>query len=503
MTTALQQTYEEFPYQSNPIPQSHPDRLATIGCLFGMNPAPLESCRVLELGCASGGNLLPMAMSLPNAEFVGIDFSPVQIRQGIADVDALGLANVRLIAMDLMDFSEEFGKFDYIIAHGVYSWVPSAVREKLLAICGTQLAPAGIAYVSYNTLPGWRMRSMVRDAMIYHTRGIADPAARVAQARAVLEFLAESVKDDPSAYASTLRSEADHLRTQGDYYVLHDHLEIVNEPVYFHEFIDGATRHGLAYLGEADFAAMLGRELAGPVKETLARVAPDVLKREQFLDFLRGRTFRESLLVRAGVELTRKVSPLRVMSLRIASNAVPAKDAPDVRSNAVVEFRTPEGKAMNASRPMTKAALRVLAERWPVAATFDDLYAAARARIKAPDAATEEGRAIFASEVLQGYAAGALELRHAPSPFVLDVGEHPKASALARLQAQRGEPATNLRHTHGTINADTLRLFVLLDGTRTRREIVAALWPAVPQGEAMQVLDAALAQLARLALIVQ
>jgi methyltransferase-like protein/cyclopropane fatty-acyl-phospholipid synthase-like methyltransferase len=501
MSAELQQSYDEFPYLSFPFPQSHPDRLATIGWLFGMAPAPVDHCRVLEVGCASGGNLIPMASSLPDSEFVGIDFSPVQIDQGVADVDTLGLSNIRLLPMDLMDFSVEFGAFDYIIAHGVYSWVPNAVQERLLAICARQLAPAGIAYISYNTLPGWRIRGVIRDAMTYHTRGIGEAARRVAEARAMLDFLAESVKGDSSAYGTTLQSEAEYLRKQPDYYILHDHLEEVNEPLYFHEFIERAARQGLGYLGEADFASMLGSGFSPQVKETLARVAPDVLKREQFMDFLRARTFRETLLVHQGVELTRKVSPLRVMSLRVASKARPVRDNPDLQSNAIEEFRTPDGNGISTSSRLTKAAMAVLVERWPVATTFDDLLDAARARLVSPAAPKETERGRLASEILQCHAAGVVELHHAPSPFVLVAGDRPEASAVARLQAKRGTPATSLRHEHGSFNAETLRLFLLLDGTRTRSEIAAILWPGVPAGESLRELEPALLHLARLALV--
>ncbi len=503
MSAELRQSYDEFPYQSFPFPQSHPDRLATIGWLFGMEPAPVDRCRVLEVGCASGGNLLPMASGLPGSEFIGVDFSPVQIERGVADVKALGLTNIRLLTMDIMDFDEEYGQFDYVIAHGVYSWVPNPVQERLLAICARQLGPAGIAYISYNTLPGWRMRGVVRDAMTYHTRGIAEPATRVAQARAVLEFLAESVKDDASAYGSALRAEAELLRKQADYYILHDHLEEVNEPLYFHQFIERAARHGLGYLGEANFAAMLGAGYSQKVNETLARVAPDVLKREQFIDFLHARTFRETLLVHSGVPLTRKVSPQRVMALRVASNARPVRDTPDLQSNSVVEFRTPEGAGMSTPNRLSKAAMIILAERWPVATKFDDLEAAARARAGLPGASTDEQRGRLASEILQCYAAGVLELHYAPSPFVPKAGERPEASALARLQAQRGTPSTTLRHEHGTFHGDTLRLFLLLDGTRTRAEIAATMWPAMAASKALPELDAALEHLARLGLMVR
>ena len=502
MSAELRQSYDEFPYLSFPFPQSHPDRLATIGWLFGMEPARVEACRVLEVGCASGGNLLPMAASLPGSQFVGVDFSPVQIERGAADVKALGLTNIELLAMDIMDFSEAYGEFDYVIAHGVYSWVPNAVQEKLLAICARQLRPSGIAYVSYNTLPGWRMRSVVRDAMTYHTRGIAEPAKRVAQARAVLEFLAESVKDDASAYGIALRAEAEHLRKQADYYILHDHLEEVDEPLYFHQFIERAARHSLGYLGEAKFGAMLGGGFSQRVNETLARVAPSVLKREQFIDFLRARTFRETLLVHRDVRLTRKISPQQVMALRAASRARPVRPQPDLQSNAVEEFESPEGKVSTPSR-LSKAALLTLAECWPVSMGFNELDAAARVRACLPDPSGLELRERLASEILQCYAAGVVELHYAKSPFVAVPGERPEGSALARLQASRGSPATTLRHEHGTFHGDTLRLFLLLDGTRTRSEIAALMWPGVPESKMLPELDTALNHLARLGLIVR
>ncbi len=354
MSAELQRTYDATPYQSFPFPQSHPDRLATLGWLFGMEPPPVDRCRVLELGCASGGNIIPLAASLPNCEFVGIDFSPVQIEQGSRRChDARTCPICGCCAMDIMDFSEEFGTFDYIIAHGVYSWVPTPVQEKLFAICGRQLAQNGIAYVSYNTLPGWRMRSVVRDAMSYHTRGIADARTRVAQARAMLDFLADSVQGDdlppPTATRCVPRpsTRASSATTTSSTSIWRS----VNLPEYFYQFIERAAQHGLGYLGEADFSKMLGTEFSPQVLETLARIAPDVLRREQFMDFLRARTFRETLLVRKDVPLTRKVSPLRVMALRVASKARPRRDNPDLQSNAIEEFQTPDGKVLSTREP--------------------------------------------------------------------------------------------------------------------------------------------------------
>jgi len=157
-------SYDAVPYPSTPYRGTHPDTLATLGTLVGMKPAPIDSCRVLELGCSDGGNLLPMAYSLPGSEFVGIDGSARQIELGLATLEALGLKNVTLKQMNLLDVGDQFGKFDYIIAHGIYSWVPPDVQDKILEICHCLLKPQGLAFVSYNTLPGWRTLSVILGA---------------------------------------------------------------------------------------------------------------------------------------------------------------------------------------------------------------------------------------------------------------------------------------------------------------------------------------------------
>src|SRR5438093_4154914 len=143
MADPTRTTYDEVLYPSHTHSQTHPDRLATIATLFGMTPAPVDGCRVLELGCGDGGNLIPMAFGLPGSEFVGIDLAARPIGSGQALVEALGLKNITLRPLDIMQISSDFGRFDYIIAHGLYSWVPPAVQDKILAICKANLAPEG------------------------------------------------------------------------------------------------------------------------------------------------------------------------------------------------------------------------------------------------------------------------------------------------------------------------------------------------------------------------
>ncbi|MGH9668402.1 MAG: class I SAM-dependent methyltransferase, partial [Bryobacteraceae bacterium] len=116
--------YDRFSYPTYAHSQTHPDRLATMAKLFGMTPCPVESCRVLELGCGDGWNLIPMASTLPHSEFVGVDLAADPIARGSEVVEAVGLKNIHLLTLDVMDFDRAMGEFDYIVAHGLYAWVP-------------------------------------------------------------------------------------------------------------------------------------------------------------------------------------------------------------------------------------------------------------------------------------------------------------------------------------------------------------------------------------------
>ncbi|MCL4401401.1 MAG: class I SAM-dependent methyltransferase, partial [Acidobacteria bacterium] len=246
MTTTPTNRYNEVPYEGQPFAQTHPDRLATLGKLFRMTPAAVESCRVLELGCGEGANLIPMALALPGSEFIGIDSAARAIAKGQGTVNALDLGNIKLQHMDILDVPGDIGKFDYIITHGVYSWVPEPVRDKLMSIAREHLAPQGIAYISYNTYPGAHMRDMVREIMLFHAGQFPEPAEKLDQSRALLRFLAD-VQPPETDYGMVLRQEYEALAKRSGYALYHDELSESNAPMYFHQFVGHAMRHGLKY----------------------------------------------------------------------------------------------------------------------------------------------------------------------------------------------------------------------------------------------------------------
>jgi SAM-dependent methyltransferase len=241
--------YDQVYYETFPRPQTHPDRLAAVARLFGMDPAPVASCRVLEIGCGNGGNLIPMAYYLPGGCFTGIDLAAEPIAAGCATADELELRNLTLQAADLRDIGAESGEFDYIVAHGIYSWIPADVRDRLMAVCRERLAPQGVAFISYNVFPGRYISQMLREMMRYHTRGVADAAARIEQARWFLQFLRDGRQSSPK-WQALVEEEIENLLEHGDGSLFHDDLAEINEPVYFHEFAAHAGRHGLQYLGK-------------------------------------------------------------------------------------------------------------------------------------------------------------------------------------------------------------------------------------------------------------
>ena len=176
----MQDAYTEVPYPGLAFPQTHPDRLALLAILHGLDPAPPDSARILEAGCADGLNLVAMAGHSPGLTAAGFDVvEPLLGRRAAAD---LGIENVRLEQADLLE-QRDWGEFDYVVAHGVYAWVPDAVREALMALFARCLAPNGVAFVSYNALPGARLRTMLREIALLHAGEEAGAALRLERAR--------------------------------------------------------------------------------------------------------------------------------------------------------------------------------------------------------------------------------------------------------------------------------------------------------------------------------
>lgn len=473
--------YDDIPYQSNPFPQSQPGRLAWLGDLFGMAVTPVAGARILELGCASGGNLIPLAERYPGAYCLGIDLSERQIADGCRLLQQLGLPNCELRQADIMDLDETWGHFDYIICHGIFSWVPPVVQDKILQVCRQLLTANGIAYISYNTYPGWHIRGMVRDMMLFHSRQFDNPQDQLQQARGIVDFIAKSAPDQSQPYLALLQKEVELTMQVGDYYVQHDHLEEHNHPMLFHDFARKLAENQLQYLGEAEFPSMLTSNFAPEVAATLERIgANDIIRMEQYFDFLRCRYFRQTMVVRAEVTLQRSIDTTRLRRYRFGAPLQAQAAESAISTNEMVEFRhLLNNTSMRSDAPLTKAALFLLARDWPRQWTWDAWLDESRAYLAAAGfslgqrAADEQ----YLGEVLRRTLTdGTFEFSLGETHWDWRIAERPRVSGLVRQQIADGrELVTTLRHDSANVDIASRALLGLLDGTRTVDELAQAM----------------------------
>lgn len=481
----LVRSYNDVAYTSFADAARHPERLATIGTLLGMDVAPLPTCRVLEFACGDGLNLLPIAATLPNATFVGFDFAARPIASARRMASDLGLTNVRLLQLDLRELPEDLGSFDYIIAHGLYSWVPADVRARVMPLIARHLAPQGVAFVSYNTLPGCHMRRVVWEMLKYHTRDIAEMPAKVAAARALLDLVGRPVASE-NATQQAMRAEVREAGAGPDAALAHDDMSEPNDPVYFHEFMADAARSGLTFLAEARLSTMMGGGLAPEARRALGPL--DRLTREQYLDFIHFRRFRESLLCHAGALARFVVQPPRALGMHVlpSLNLRRAADSTETAPDADAEVA---------------AVKQLLLSRWPHSMPAAELADWRERTLPATAGGPRRPIELLLAEL---FVAGLVELRTTPVAVAAVAGERPEAFAAARWINRTHRVIPNLYH-EALRHQDPIgqRLLELLDGTRTREQLAAAIGGPFSGPGGLAQLDDVLAILARKALLVR
>lgn len=471
-------SYDELPYEDSVIPRTHIDRLATVATLLGLSPPPVEQCRVLELGCAGGGNLLAMAMTLPGSRFVGIDLSERQIADGQKVIHAIGVPHVELHAKSILDIADDFGMFDYIICHGVYSWVPSAVQQKILDVCRQRLTPSGLAYISYNVYPGWHIRKVAREAMGFFTRNIQGPVERVSKGLGFLNFLEQSAPESRHAYRAMLKSEVDLLgEVEGKTsYIFHEYLEEVNEPIYFEEFARRLADSQLQYVADAELDAVTAQIVPAETAEVVERLTGNRIEFEQALDFVRGRLFRRSVIGRLESRPEPSVKPERVYDLFVTS-LIRKAPAGEMNCDETVEFAVDPQRTFSTNDRVLKIALRELQDARPGSLAFANLWDRVRERLQASGVPSDEAiRQRLASSLLVLDANGYAVLQTTPNRFPSRISERPMANPLAYYQAISGRPAVATLH-RGMIALNDFQRLVLchLNGERDRSQLIDAL----------------------------
>jgi methyltransferase-like protein/SAM-dependent methyltransferase len=483
----LRADYDTSPYESHAFPQSAPGHLAAVAYLFGLDAPDVSTARVLEIGCSAGGNLIPFAAWHPDARAVGIDLSPVQIEQGRERMKALGLTNVELLQADIAQIDPAtLGTFDFIVCHGVYSWVPDTVQEAILAAFHNLLAPDGVGYISYNTYPGWKAKEIIRDAMLLRGGAMTTPSEKVSYARGMIDFLSEVAPAD-----SVLARALGDYKSQGDskdYYLLHEELETFNSPCYLLEMVAQTQPHGLIYLADAAphtmFAVNYGDKVAEPL---LKECGHSQVLLEQYLDFVVNRTFRQPLLVHAdrAPQIRYALDRSRYERLHFAAY-VPPVDDEVLLDNSTQEFGAP-GQTLSTGVPDVKVAMDVLTNRWPWTLSRRELVAAVQARLSAAGVESAANQETAIDDLLE-YLIVRGQVRYRLDPVVPEPTSTPPrldepARRLAEIVRSDAEPYVyNTWHESVPLSATDRHLLPLLDGTHDREALIGTLLDANQQG---------------------
>ncbi len=310
-----------YPYKTHARKESHPARLGALARLSGVDAPLAESASVLEIGCGNGGNIIPLAATYPDSRFVGFDLSQELIETGKNAIQSLGLKNIELSVGDIAQYQSTKGAFDYVICHGVYSWVAPELQTRILKIGRDALAEHGVFFMSYNTLPGWRQRGVLRDILQVGSR-LSKTQDEGSRYTAAME-LAKLLQTESSALPAYVHEAVERLKSSEPSYVIQEFLGEYNTPVLFMDFMQAAELCDLQFLSEARVVMMSAEDLSPALRSYVDSLESDSYQKEQVLDLVRNRTFRETILCRSELSLNRGLSTGAFKELIFVANYIP------------------------------------------------------------------------------------------------------------------------------------------------------------------------------------
>ncbi len=472
------EAYEQLPYRGRAYPNAQPAHLEVIAKLFGVDAPAADGARMLEIGCGDAMNLIPLAVAHPRAHFHGLDLAKGHIDSARALVERLGLENVELRACSFTELGESDGPFDYVVAHGLMSWITPSLQAALFDRCKRLLAPEGVAFISYNTFPGWHALGSIRALLRRMVGEHAELAVRIARARALLEHLLEHVPEQEAGHRGALeyvhRLCTDPARA---HYFGHEFLEDQNNPFFVDDFIARAEATGLRYLADAEVNAPLD-----PLPDALAPDGGDYVQRLALLDMKTNRRFRQSLLCHADRPAADGPEFGRIFEMYVSSRLYCKPDSDggvSLEDGVPLSFSDSVGRGIEADEAVIKAALLHFQLAGPHPVHFPELlgraYGALGLRAAPPMEAQERDASTLARTLGRLFLLDLVTLRACPPCWAAEPSERPLATPLARME---DAPRSLSSLAHRTVDfADpafraTIRL---CDGHRDRDAILASL----------------------------
>ena len=471
--------YDQLPYTSYPFPYAYPSHMRAIATLFGLSPPKLETARILELGSSAGENTIPFAFNYPKSECVAIDLSKVEIAEGQKRLSTLGIKNLDLKVANILDVDDSWGKFDYIYAHGIYSWVPEIVSEKILDISKNNLSPNGIAYVSYNIKPGWNMGMTIRDMMKFHTSSLSNVKEQIEQARAFVNFINSVLEGSNSPYAQYLKQEALSISQKADSYIYGEYLVEYNHQEYFKDFIAKIRKRSLEYLADTHLTSMYLNNLPPKAVEKLKEVK-DLVLSEQYMDFVSNKRFRCTLMCHKDNKVNRNLGPKSLEKLKFTFHIVPEKsfDKVDIEDNLEVctfYFQNNKAQKITITNVILKAIFYIFSENLGYQLSINDIAKFAMKKIKKvqlQDIKKELNNNLL-NLIFQGYVK-----IYSENPLnINNISDKPKVSYLVKNQIRHLDTNSDLWVTSQlnelvAISHFEYHLLQYLDGKHTKKDLL-------------------------------
>jgi ubiquinone/menaquinone biosynthesis C-methylase UbiE len=429
---------------------------------------------MLELGCGDGGNLIPLAEAYPQSNFVGIDISEGAIQKGRTEIAELGLHNVTLLQGDLSNTAVDEGTYDYVVCHGVYSWVAPEVQRAILKTGRLALTPSGVFLVTYNTLPGWRQRGIVRDILGVGAGSRSDhPLERCALGLDFLKLVSKEKSAITASFGAYISEALERLASSDPSYIHEEFLGQHNEPLLFTDFISRAKHEGLQFLTEARVVMMSSDDLSPAVQEYLEGLGADYVAREQALDIFRNRTFRETLLCRGEASVDRGLSIDVFKSLQLTS-LYAAIDSRDLtrgfrERTSGREIVTPPGDCTNLLGIIDSFAAR--------GACFADIFD--RSRISMDLA---ERDLLIAAVTL--WRSGFIEVTTSPLSSLERDFDTVTVTQYARLQARSHPKVTSRTHDSYSLSELERKAILMVEAAMSKRALVTLLLSDMDQDSA-------------------
>jgi hypothetical protein len=474
--------YDSVDYPSGVDAQLTPDHIRAVGLFHGWDAPDPATASVLEIGCYDGLNLIAVAAVYPRARCVGFDLAARGIEQGRLIARAAGVDNVELRHDDILEFPRAGEQFDYVVCHGVYSWVPQAVRDALPGLIAARLAPGGVAYLGYDALPGCGAKYAIATYLQRLVGRIPEFDARLDATEQVIDTLARN-HDATSQLKPQLEALRTMLRSLDRGYVFHDWLAPHYRPDWTREVAARSAAAGLRHVADVTFGDDASYDLDEDARRLLALAGDDFVERADALAVLRGtRLFRTDLLVRADAPPAPLPDAMHRISYTFLGNRVPSEPSDAGASR----FDVGENLLVTAD-PTLAAILDALEAAAPGELGFDALR-------RTTGAEPPELEATLRGLVLRSV----LQVHSTPQPFTLTPGERPLAGRLIRAMLNMGDQAVSLRHRRVVAGDKPARLLMALcDGTRTVPDLAQFMQDALGEPVSGEQVAASILDLAR------